>query len=297
MTLRIGYLIQAHDNPAHLRRLIRSLDHEQSRFFIHIDKKSDAGQFGDIGGSNVEFIEAREAVYWGDFSQVQATLNLIDAALRAAPELERLVFIGGTDYPLRSADAIHAFFAADPQREYINLVQMPNEAAGKQLSRIALYHLRNNWPKALRPLRSVLLRLRVFPRARDYRRRLGELVPYAGSSWWALSRQACQSIADFCRERPDVVEFFKNTSCPDEGFFQTILGNTPLRSHVASNLTYTAWSAGRASPDNLTLAHLPALMEAVRNGANDVYGARQFLFARKFSDAQSAVVDQLDALR
>lgn len=297
MTLRIGYLIQAHDNPVHLQRLIQSLDHADCRFFIHIDKKKDLDQFQHLAADNVEFVAQRVAVYWGDFSQVEATLSLITAALRASVAIDRMVLLAGTDYPVRSAAAIQAFFEADPEREYMNLVEMPNAAAGKQLSRIEQYHLRNNWPRWLRPVRAVLLRLKVFPRARDYRSRLGALTPYAGSQWWALSRQACQSIVDFCQARPEVVDFFKNTACPDEGFFQTILGNTPLRGRIASNLTYTVWGPGRASPDNLTLAHLPAMMESVHNGVQDVYGKRQFLFARKFSDAQSAVVDQIDALR
>lgn len=295
--MRIGYLIQAHDNPAHLQRLIRSLDHAEVRFFIHIDKKQDLGQFQHLAAANVELIAQRVAVYWGDFSQIEATLSLVDAALRASPAVDRMVLLSGADYPVRSTAAIQAFFEADPEREYMNLVEMPNAAAGKQLSRIDHYHLRNNWPRWMRPVRAVLMRSRMFPRARDYRSRLGELTPYAGSQWWALSRQACQSIVDFCRARPDVVDFFKNTACPDDGFFQTILGNTPLRSRIASNLTYTVWGPGRASPDNLSSAHLPAMMESVRNGVHDVYGARQFLFARKFSDAQSAVLDEIDALR
>ena len=51
----IAYLILAHDNPYHLRRLVNALSSDSSVFFIHIDKKSSFSDFNLIGGKHILF--------------------------------------------------------------------------------------------------------------------------------------------------------------------------------------------------------------------------------------------------
>lgn len=100
---------------------------------------------------------------------------------------DRFVLLSGADYPLRSAAAIERFFARNPGKEFINLVAMPADAAGKPLSRLTTYVPRPG-------LRKVLTKVRKPPRTRDYKAYLGPIVPYAGSTWWALSREASHVV-------------------------------------------------------------------------------------------------------
>ena len=81
--MRIAYLILAHNTPNHLARLVRALDSPNVDFFIHVDRKSDISRFRDrLSQPNVAFLKDRIAVYWGDFSDVEATVRLIKEALK-----------------------------------------------------------------------------------------------------------------------------------------------------------------------------------------------------------------------
>ena len=291
--MKIAYLIQAHNNVAQLERLLAALDGPDVSFFVHIDKKVDIGPFAHLAAPNVALTAPRVAVYWGDFSQVEATLALIAAALASPAGAQRLVFLSGADYPIRSSAEIGRFFADRPQAEFINTVAMPADAMGKPISRLTRFHPRPSAPRVVRGLQKVMMRVGLLPRERDYRQHLGGLQPYGGSSWWALTRATCEHILRFVEQKPSVVEFFKHTGCPDESFFQTIVGNTEAAANVVPNLTYTVWAPGAASPEYMSEKHLPILREAARTRITTSFGETDILFARKFSDQQAHVVGQL----
>ncbi|NMM36248.1 MAG: beta-1,6-N-acetylglucosaminyltransferase [Glaciimonas sp.] len=292
--MKIAYLLLAHNNPAHLQRLISALSTSTSHFFIHIDQKSKIDPFLSIKGNNIHFIQQRVPVFWGDFSQVEATLILLRAALSDRCGFERFVLLSGVDYPLRSASSIERFFENHPNREFMNLVAMPSEAAGKSLSRLTTYKQRPGDPLITRAIRKVLMMAGVVPHTRDYKAYLGDLAPYAGSTWWALSRQACDFILAFVTRETQAVQFFRNTLCPDESFFHTILGNSHFKSRIARNLTYTDWCAGGASPATITEKHLALFQATTWFAPDDTYGAGEMLFARKFADASVDLLARLD---
>lgn len=291
--MKIAYLIQAHNNVGILERLLAALDGEDVSFFLHIDKKVDIGPFAHLAAPNVTLIEPRVAVYWGDFSQVEATLVLIEAALASPVGAQRLVFISGADFPIRSSAEIGRFFAERPQAEFINTVAMPADAMGKPISRLTRFHPRPSAPRAVRGLQKVMMRVGLLPRERDYRHHLAGMQPYGGSSWWALTRATCEHILGFVAQNPSVVAFFKHTGCPDESFFQTIVANTAAAAHIVPNLTYTVWAPGAASPEYMSEKHLPMLREAARSRVTTSFGETDIMFARKFSDQQADVVGQL----
>ena len=295
--MKIAYLILAHDNPSHLRRLVGAITSPSSVCFIHIDIKSNIMDFLPIASENVILIDKRLAVYWGDFSMVEATLILIRAALADSRHFDRLVLLSGTDYPLRSVSYIESFFRCYPSDEFINLVQMPAEAKGKPLERLT-----HHWPRPQAPLvaklfRRIIRRLGIGPisRYRAYKRYLGHLVPYAGDQWWALSRAACQHIQTFVEQEPRLVRFFKNTFCPDEMFFQIILGNSSFMSTIRRNVTYADWFSEDRQPAWISEKHLDDLFRSnLSFKPNDWYGAGKMLFARKFSDAHAPLVHSVD---
>lgn len=56
--MNIAYLILAHHQPAHLRRLLAALDTDNAYFFVHVDAKVDSAPF-TIGARNDVF-------FWSD---------------------------------------------------------------------------------------------------------------------------------------------------------------------------------------------------------------------------------------
>ena len=61
--MRIAYLILAHDDPAHLARLVRALSHGEDRCFIHLDAKASVDRFAASKMESAEFIAPRVAVH------------------------------------------------------------------------------------------------------------------------------------------------------------------------------------------------------------------------------------------
>jgi len=282
--MKIAYLILAHGNPRHLARLVAALSSSRADFFVHIDRKSDILPFAEIQGQAIHYSDTRIPVYWGDYSIVEATLILLRCAFDWAKNFDRFVLLSGADYPVRTSAHIERFFEMNSDVEFMNLVAMPCDAAGKPISRLNTYTFRPQDGVVRRFARKALVKLKVLPRHRDHQACLAGLKPYAGSTWWALTRDAVQHVIDFTDNKREIVDFFKNTSIPDESFFQTILGNSIFQHKVRRNLTYADWSKGGKSPRLLTAADLSLLQSKPEFPASDIYGPGEIMFARKFSD-------------
>jgi hypothetical protein len=291
--VNIAYLILAHSNPSHLARLTQALATQNSAIFIHIDKKVDVRPFLEIAGENVHFTPKRVPVYWGDYSQVQAILTLVDTAMAASQRYDYLVLLSGSDYPLRTAAQLEAHFAKYRESEFINIVAMPCEATCKPLSRLTDYKP-GQGPKAklAAQARRVLAKFGIISRTRDYKTCFGALTPYAGDTWWALTNDACAHIQNFVSRNRRIMKFFVNTHCPDEMVFQTILGNSPFKDKVRRNLTYTDWSRGGPSPSNIEMRHIELIRSQKMMMKNDIYGHGELIFVRKVVDPE--IVNQLE---
>ena len=292
--MNIAYLILAHHQPHHLSLLIEGLANPEVTFFVHLDREADRREFEHARAENVHFCEPRLRVHWGEYSQVEAILMLISEARASQKHHDYFVLLSGADYPLRSNDYIARFLSEHQGAEFINIVKVPNLDVGKSLDRLASFRvLAGGYTR--RKAREALLKFGVIPDLRrDHRRYLGSLEPYAGSTWWALTRDACDYILRFASSEKAVMKFFRNTICPDETVFQTILGNSPFRNRVRRNLTYTDWSAGGASPATITAAHLDYFESSERVLLCDGYGEGEALFARKFSEPSSGLVSRIE---
>ncbi|MDQ1425119.1 MAG: hypothetical protein QOD72_2617 [Acidimicrobiaceae bacterium] len=291
--MKVAYLVLAHTAPAHLSRLIAALSSESSTIFVHVDQKSDLDAFRHLAPPNVEFTQERVRVEWGHFSQVEAALVLLRAGVADPRRFDRFVLISGVDYPLRSVSYIAHFFALHPDWEFIDLFPMPDDAAGKPITRLTTYQLRPRHGRLGKPTRRLLMGVFRRLHRRNYEARLGGLAPYGGATWWALSRAAAQHILMFTRDQPAIVRFFRHTLNPDESYFQTILGNSPFRANVHKNLTYVDWSGGGANPGMITEAHVEMFATLDQRPPN-VAGAHERLFARKFSDDGDRIIARLD---
>lgn len=292
--MKVAYLILAHEHPAHLRRLTKALLAPSFSIFVHVDRKSALDDFAAGHGANVSFVEEQIPVYWGDFSQVEATLMLLRTAMADNRHFDYFVLLSGTDYPLYPASLIQRFFERNAGNEFISITRMPDDA--QLISRLDHYRASPTQPTivrgAVRLAKALGIKLK-----RNYRAALDPLLPYGGSTWWALSRSACAYIQRFVDEHPRVVEFFKNTRCPDESFFQTILGNSPFKPHVTSNLTYADWSGGGSSPQQISEKHVDTFKAQSLFTRDDGYRPGDVVFARKFCDGSGELVAAIDALR
>ncbi|MDR6738153.1 MULTISPECIES: beta-1,6-N-acetylglucosaminyltransferase [Herbaspirillum] len=294
--MKIAYLILAHNNPRLLERLIAELSSERATFVLHIDSKADITQFERLRAMpRVLFCDKRINGAWGDFSLVQATLNMMELALQHEPQTGRVVLLSGSTLPVQPRSYIEDFFQRQADVNFMEAYPMPNEEYGKRIGRLAHY-----WVRRARPLMRYRWKLQDliirYAPLRDYRKALGELQPMAGSQWWAVTGEACRYMLDYHRQHPRLASFCKHVDCPDEFFFQTILGNSEHGKDLQPSITYTDWQPKRDSPETLTqsyLAHFaqPVVMASERH--NCPLPGGEVLFARKFNEEPWQVVETL----
>lgn len=294
--MKIAYLILAHNQPLHLSRLIAALQTEDAYIFLHIDKKA-----GDMicppVASSVTLIQNTVTVNWGGFSIVQATLNLMQEAA-ASGEYDYFILLSGADYPLRSNAYILRFLQRYEGREFMNLYTMPE--MNKTFDRVEYFYLEKKFkfavPSLSKRANTVMRELNKLLRSpclkRSYPQQYAHFTLYAGSQWWALSKACVDYLLQFVTDNSQYVDFYKHTAIPDEMFFHTIIGNSPIRKHVVNAVVYDDWITG--APAAITLQHLPILSQKTIPAVNG--GKMTPLFARKFSDGSQEVITEIDHL-
>jgi hypothetical protein len=291
--MKIAYLFLVHNNPKLIRRTITQLSCPDCTFFIHVDAKANIGEFSSIRGDDICFTDKRVPAFWGEFSLVEGMLVLIRQALASSHRYDYLVLLSGSHYPLRSGAYIHNFLEVNRGTEFMTLVQVPNEQAGKPLSRLTTLRFPSNRP-FLRLSFRLLAKLNLA--TRDYRKHFGNLKPYSGSQWWALSREACQYILDFHEHDHRLAEFYLNAFASDEAYFHTILGNSIFRSRMRRNLGYEDWTGQNGHPVMLSEKHVSFFESRQEVCVEDHHGPGELLFARKFSDEDLGLVERVEAM-
>jgi hypothetical protein len=79
--------------------------------------------------------------------------------------------------------------------------------------------------------------------------------------------------------------------CPDESYFQTIIGNSPFFRTCKTNLTYTDWSSIPA-PALINQRHIELFKENIE--FNGFYGPYTPFLARKFADNRANIVEIIE---
>jgi hypothetical protein len=222
---KTAYLVLAHNDPIHLERLVKAIDYK-AHIFIHLDKKTKIDRYLHIADINsVDFIAEREKVYWGGFSQVKAILNLIKAALKktALENFTHLVFLTGSDYPIKPVSAFYDFLKSNRNRQFIKFINLKEETP---------WRLTNYWfmdpfqpfldDSLFRRLLQKLFHLGVT------RKPLSNVSPAWGSGNWAMTPECAAFIIQYLEQNPAYLNFYKYAHCPDEHFFHTIVANSPF---------------------------------------------------------------------
>lgn len=81
--MKIAFLMQCHKNPEQINLLLNALKHPQVDIFVHVDAKSKSIRNNIVKRDGVYLLSEKKCVdvKWAQFSQVKATLNLLDAAI------------------------------------------------------------------------------------------------------------------------------------------------------------------------------------------------------------------------
>jgi len=304
--MKINYLLLAHDNPAHLGRLVSRLNTDNAFFFIHIDKKSNIEPFKSAVPMlpNVVFLEDRIDVKWGGFSTITATLQMMGKALDTNPGDGYQVLLSGACYPVKSNAEIFRHFGENYGADFIQSTPVRENWNKKTVSR-RLHRYNYNYVRNMRG-NARLLNLQLPPKGNamktlvsfareaklDHIKKIfskrkfpSYLNPHGGSQWWALTTETVSYVLDFIRLHSDYLSYHEYTHIPDEIFFQSILSSGPTANRISPSVTHVNWE--RKGDTYPALFKNKSDFEELRDCGK--------LFARKFDYQSAELLNQIDA--
>ncbi|MDR7210672.1 beta-1,6-N-acetylglucosaminyltransferase [Flavobacterium piscis] len=236
---KIAYLIQAHADPENLQRLINALD-DDNDFFIHIDRKSEINSFYQLlkEKKNVFFMEGtdRIKVYWGGFSQVKATLNLIEKCLLQNcindSDYLKIMLISGADYPIKSNEELRDYLLKFKKVNFIRGMNV-TEANTKKYNYCLCNYLffdffliNKTVTKFVRKILNILGS--AFIKKNNYvvDNNGNKIDVFHGSSWWALNLDVIEYIHAYSKKNDNLKNYFRYSLAADEKYFHTIFFNS-----------------------------------------------------------------------
>ena len=303
--MRIAYIILCHTDPEHIRRLTKKITGgTDDEAFIHVDGKCDAAPFEQTlkDVPQAHFLCQRIPVYWGGYSAVEATVQLLRAALLwEGQPFDRFVFLQGLDYPIRTNREIHAFLEKKAETEFLLAQNISQCADPHETHKYSLYWFLDSktklWARIWHKANSILfLRSGRIPHwKKNYvRNQTGEKMDiYQGCAQFGVTRKLAEYLVRFHDENPGFNRYFRTMYAPDEAYFHTIVYNSPFAAHtpkgkaVASphltdfeNLTYFEY------PTDVTLFTEKKDWPKLRDSG--------FLFFRKASSQSKELLDFID---
>ncbi|WP_418554670.1 beta-1,6-N-acetylglucosaminyltransferase [Hominenteromicrobium sp.] len=281
--MKVAFLMQCHKNPKQINLLLKALKHPQVDVFIHVDSKNENIREDIEKNDGVYLLPKKDCVdvQWAQFSQVKATLNLLNAAISRGG-YSHYFLISGQDFPIKSIGEIVKFLSERKDENFIdcalikrfekrNDIYFPRMVIGRRiwqkiLKGILVYST-GGWNQTF----SIIKRLK--PANVQY---------YFGSQWWCLNDAMVKWIYNFLENYPEYIKLFKHSLCPDECFFQTLVMNSPFANTTKPYLHYIKWEKGKSSPKTLTTIDYEELKKTEK------------LIARKFDiNVDAEIIERL----
>ncbi|MGR3273286.1 glycosyl transferase [Thalassococcus profundi] len=284
---KIAFILLCHKDPDAIIKQAQSLTAVGDYISIHFDARAKAVDFARIrkaldANPNVTFAKKRIKCGWGEWSLVQATLLATEAAVEAFPRATHFYMLSGDCMAIKSAQYAHEFL----DRREVDYIESFDYFAsdwiktGWKEERLIYRHWFNERTQKRRfyaafALQKQLGLTRAIP---------DDLQLQIGSQWWCLRRRTVEWILDFCRDRPDVMRFFRTTWIPDETFFQTLVRHLVPENEIDSRtLTFLMFS-DYGMPVTFYNDHYDLLL------------SQDFLFARKISPEATELKRRLGVL-
>ena len=111
--MKQAYLIIAHNKIEQLKFLVSLLDYEKNDIYILFDKKARIDRelkerIKSVVKKSALYFTKEIPIYWGDYSQVEAELELFETALNK-DNYSMYHLLSGVDLPLDTAENIYNF--------------------------------------------------------------------------------------------------------------------------------------------------------------------------------------------
>lgn len=222
----LGVVLLCHTDLAMTAHMARVWVNGGAKLVIHIDSKTSSSEVTHMKELLSDLADKirysrRHRCQWGRFSLVEATQDAATMLLETWPETTHVYLASGSCLPLRPVQELIAYLGDDPERDYIESVDV-NEVnwvvGGLNEERFTLY-----FPVDWRSHRKMFDRLVTWQRRLGIKRKLPMgLSAHMGSQWWCLTATTLRAILQDPR-RTEFDRFFKKVWIPDECYFQTLV--------------------------------------------------------------------------
>ncbi|KAL0739058.1 hypothetical protein Bca4012_015268 [Brassica carinata] len=283
---RFGYLVSGSKGDLEsLWRVLRALYHPRNQYVVHLDLESPAEErielakrvsedpvFNDVG--NVHMITKANLVTYRGPTMVANTLHACAILLKKSKDWDWFINLSASDYPLVTQDdLIHTFTGLDRNLNFIDYTSKLGWKAEKRAKPLiidpGLYSTKKSDVFWVTPRRTMPTAFKLF----------------TGSAWMVLSR----SFVEYCIWGWDnlprtLLMYYTNFLSTPEGYFQTVICNTPEYSNTVVNhdLHYISWDRPpKQHPRTLNISDTERM---IASGA---------VFARKFKHNDPAL-DKID---
>lgn len=274
--MKSAYLILAHTELNQLVDLVNTLNCNEASFFIHLDAKVQIpislNKF--FKRENVVLIQNRVRVYWGGFSQIEATFRLLESAYSFHRNQRECYFhlISGLDFPIKSNYFINNWFNENYGIQFIEYNQLPysNWVNNGGIDRVKYYWFIDGIDSKVYS-KFYLLQKQLNITNKYYS---DKAFYFGGSQWWSITKECVKYLLDVVDDGA-LLEEFRYTYSPDELFFQCCIIRSQKFITVNNNLRYIDWKTGPQYPKILDITDWTKIQCSNR------------LFARKFTAPQS----------
>ncbi|XP_038976489.1 beta-glucuronosyltransferase GlcAT14A-like [Phoenix dactylifera] len=284
---RLAYLVSGSKGDLDLLwRTLQALYHPRNLYVVHLDLESPAAERLELASrvandtllrevGNVHVITKANMVTYRGPTMVANTLHACAILLKKSKDWDWFINLSASDYPLVTQDDILHTFSSLPRN--LNFVDHTSRLGWKAGQRAK--------PLIIDPGLYMSQKKDIFS-ATQSRELPTAFKLFTGSAWMALTRE----FVEYCIWGWDnlprtVLMYYTNFVSSPEGYFHTVICNTPEFMHTVVNhdLHYISWDVPpKQHPHILSLADVPKMIGSSAP------------FARKFS-RNDTVLDKIDA--
>jgi len=278
-----AFLVIAHKNDKTFKTLIEMLDYKDNDIFVHMDaklKNYSPAATEKLAKKSRVFHTERTSVTWGGYSQINSELVLLKKATETG-KYEYYHLLSGEDLPLMKPDEMHAFFAENKGKEFLEFFKNNTDC----VERVRYWY----------PFQEILgKRIPHFTKLfaliqKPFCRRNKDVSFYRGTNWFSIT----DSFARYAVSKEEWIKrTFRKTWCCDEVFLHTLLKNSDFSKNIYCDkrsknswknsccMRYIDWERG--APYTFRLEDYD---ELINSG---------MAFARKFdAKVDAAIIDKL----
>jgi hypothetical protein len=274
-------MVLAYRDSGLLSQLTDWLSRGSSSIIVHVDQDVDQKPFFDLANPKAKFVATRFSCPWGSWGRVAASLEMLREAVESGSS--HIALLSEDTFPLHDPEAIPSLL----EKSGVG-VWMDGERMGsphKPITRLSRISNFRGDPRKQSKLLRILQNLPFTYERVDYRRHLGDMIPWAGDSWWILTNKTAKKILDYANSNPDLIKFFSKTWIPDEHFFQTVVALVDPGVEFRGTPILADWSSGNSKFPPYFFDR--SSIDTLRNGKTN------FLFARKLEKVEPKMTEEI----